>query len=1411
MHRKPDTKTNFKMTSLGVDGSPYHHDSWTGWVKDNLKARQCNRFTRAERSPSDDDPKCQCGKKKSDHDRRHLDNPRPESKWQVETHTEEIPVDALGEMKFRSAKPYPTKFVRADISTDPEVLWTLLTKQWKLPPPKLVMTVTGGTPDWQWNALPRKVFQKGLIKAAQSTDAWIFTGGRKFGMMNVVGDAVRQHAENDSYVKAIGLTTWGFINQKDELLKGEVYESHRRQDLDPGHSHFLMFDDGTTDAVGIENLVWGKIVQKICEKQLHENGKPSQKGVTIPSVCLTANGTTTSLATVYENIIHGTPCLVIEDTGTMADILTYAVKHAIPVQNVKNKNQTDTIKDKSKPIRYLNNAALSHISRQIQKEFGTRDLEVSLDRIKVCVRDPHLIATYRMDDVSESAAGLLHAIVKSIVRTHSQISNQLQLAITWNTVDVARSTIFAENQDWPEEVLSNCFQYALRRKAIGFVDLFIDNGAALPKTKLKELYNEDKNETLPQKLLKLKLKNEGQLTLDVINQFLGTLDLENMENEDTRVSDYCSWQDVFLYAVITNRENLAKEFWKHLDEPIMDALVACKILQKMEYFEIDLRKKRKMEHHAYKHEGRAIGMLNECYVKQKKETLQLMGKRSLRWGNYTCMEMAFTVNSRRFLAHAAPQLVLNNEWRGNLSESTFKLWLCTVFTPAIAAFEVFNEEPVSQKEHSECMSGDEECGHTTQDKKLSRWGKVKVFYSTPAIKFQSNVIMQMIFLLLFSYIILTNFRQDISWQEYVLIGWVATLLVEELRQCFQDGKKGCFNKVKNYFSMDFWNIMDTVSVTMFVLGTVLRNFPKTFDTARIILALDLGAFYLRFLQNFYVNRDLGPKLIMINRMMQDMLFFLCLLIVFVTGYGVTYFAILFPNESNPKTLFSGIFSTTYIQMFGENLLDNLEVMDCSNNVTLIEMGLAERCPQYTWIGRILLYIYMMLSTVLLLNLLIAMFSYTFSNVQEKNDELWKYHKYTVHVEYFRRPTFPPPFNILVYIMKFCVFLMRGFKALVCRIDGRHDVSTVSEDYHQVSNNLTTSLKGKSMIASLNQRTYARNYLLTNEMRVTDTVEVEIDGIFKKFDFRRTCFESKLAEMDERVKLLSSIIRKNNLLPFDGLLGQELADKDFEDNEDEDDYVAYEIHDKIPCHSRSSPYPGTTKRRFPVSRKNVDWKVTLLEYKPTRFIHDSILNGPPDKVDPELSLIEKEKWPEIKFNEFDEGYNCNRKSFLGEYNLHKDGLPRNPRGRTGLVGRGTLRRFGPNHRIDCVITRWKKTNASEVMGTNGKKILQFLAIKKTKKDMAWHLPSSETLEGEGLSRNITKFLLFELDFTDEEKDTIGEEVIKYLSSHMYTEVYKGYVDETRNTDNAWVEVEARNYHETDKFLFADLRQELEVCF
>ena len=47
---------------------------------------------------------------------------------------------------------------------------------------------------------------------------------------------------------------------------------------------------------------------------------------------------------------------------------------------------------------------------------------------------------------------------------------------------------------------------------------------------------------------------------------------------------------------------------------------------------------------------------------------------------------------------------------------------------------------------------------------------------------------------------------------------------------------------------------------------------------------------------------------------------------------------------------------------------------------------------------------------------------------------------------------------------------------------------------------------------------------------------------------------------------------------------------------------------------------------------------------------------------------------------------NRISYLGTYQLDPiTGAPLNPSGRTGMVGRGLLGKYGPNHAADPVVT------------------------------------------------------------------------------------------------------------------------------
>lgn len=46
-----------------------------------------------------------------------------------------------------------------------------------------------------------------------------------------------------------------------------------------------------------------------------------------------------------------------------------------------------------------------------------------------------------------------------------------------------------------------------------------------------------------------------------------------------------------------------------------------------------------------------------------------------------------------------------------------------------------------------------------------------------------------------------------------------------------------------------------------------------------------------------------------------------------------------------------------------------------------------------------------------------------------------------------------------------------------------------------------------------------------------------------------------------------------------------------------------------------------------------------------------------------------------------------------------------------------------------------------------------------------------------------------------------QILKSESAFFQKQIYKGYVDDPRNTDNAWMETEAVNYHdETGNFTY-----------
>ncbi|KAK3579277.1 hypothetical protein CHS0354_033355 [Potamilus streckersoni] len=225
--------------------------------------------------------------------------------------------------------------------------------------------------------------------------------------------------------------------------------------------------------------------------------------------------------------------------------------------------------------------------------------------------------------------------------------------------------------------------------------------------------------------------------------------------------------------------------------------------------------------------------------------------------------------------------------------------------------------------------------------------------------------------------------------------------------------------------------------------------------------------------------------------------------------------------------------------------------------------------------------------------------------------------------------------------------------------------------------------------------------------------------------------------------------------------------------------------KVHTRSRSSPYPETDLHRFNVPDDKVPWDVDFPEYNPPTYTSPVVLakSDWADKVDLYNVPVVERKLP---FNTFDNAENTKRYSYFGNYRVH-NGIPLNPIGRTGLQSRGILGRWGPNHHVDLVITRWKYDENNQKMMKNGKPQFEFVAVRRSDTE-PWALPESILVPGHSPTENL------KIKFSDEALSLMGEDRIqmKKLKQEMKKIlkkgklIYKGYADDPRNTDNAWVE-------------------------
>ncbi len=232
-------------------------------------------------------------------------------------------------------------------------------------------------------------------------------------------------------------------------------------------------------------------------------------------------------------------------------------------------------------------------------------------------------------------------------------------------------------------------------------------------------------------------------------------------------------------------------------------------------------------------------------------------------------------------------------------------------------------------------------------------------------------------------------------------------------------------------------------------------------------------------------------------------------------------------------------------------------------------------------------------------------------------------------------------------------------------------------------------------------------------------------------------------------------------------------------------------DKVHNKCRNSTYLNGPDRT-PVPDANVSWKTPFAGYDPVLF------TAPPVAKQP-VWADNRADLSNVKFNAMDG--KINRVSYMGKYDV-VDGFPRNPNGRTGMVGQGLLGRFGPNHAADPLVTRWKKDEAGRrVKDPQGHDVLEFVAIKRGDTG-EWAIPGGMVEAGDTVSLTLRKEFgeeaLNSLEQTPEERKATDAQLNRLFANG--TEVYRGYVDDPRNTDNCWMETVAMNFHDEDGSVF-----------
>ncbi|KAM8886032.1 transient receptor potential cation channel subfamily M member 6 isoform 2-T4 [Spinachia spinachia] len=503
-----------------------------------------------------------------------------------------------------------------------------------------------------------------------------------------------------------------------------------------------------------------------------------------------------------------------------------------------------------------------------------------------------------------------------------------------------------------------------------------------------------------------------------------------------------NFNDLFVWAVLHQRQQMALFLCQHGEEVLARAAVAFKLYRSMAHearqSSMDDHISERFKTHSLEFGQLAVDLLDCAFRQNEQMAMKLLTSEMEAWSHFTCLQMAVSSCHRPFVSHSCTQTLLTDLWTGplNMRKNSFvKIILSLLLPPAILLLEfkskaemchvpqsheamLFGLEPVKSAPPDE-GSRDAERGLSSRGRGLSHvsetvssttllclsWmTRVYDFYAAPVVKFWFHTIFYLIFLMLFSYVVLVEMQDRPSVQEWLVIAYIVSTAVEKTREVLMSEPRKLSQKLKIWFS-EYWNISDVIAILFFLTGLTLRWYANPYRAAgRIIYCLDIIFWFVRVLDLLAVNQHAGPYLTMITKMTSNMFFIVVMMAIVLLSFGVSRKAILSPDEEPSWSLARDIVFQPYWMIYGEVYASEIDPCDDG-----------QPCPPASFLVPFLQAVYLFFQYIIMVNILIAFFNNIYFDMASTSNKLWKYNRYRYIMTYQERPRLPPPLILLSHL------------------------------------------------------------------------------------------------------------------------------------------------------------------------------------------------------------------------------------------------------------------------------------------------------------------------------------------------------------------------------------------------------------